>query len=473
MPDPTPRPSLARSLLASLASMVVGRFTWLIGAPLLVVGCGILLLWWNLLQQRSALAAIQARTTTSVQARLVDRYYHIRPTDLDARPSRSSCHDTCLIEMDSLAVFEFTLRDGSAQRVQFGTWAHDWQHNTDFELGLPLLAADFRIDPAFLARLQREPAYSDSSGSIWQLFWGPVDDAGHWLLRLREPLPVFTAPLRYDPADPATAILDLPRFAAAQAEESGDLDVQVLALLGVVGVICLMVMYPAVQLMLLGAPRKLAALVTLAICGSMPLWAPHAASIAPWLSDEAGELAEGMTQEFAGHSAPSCLSEPVTDTGPLTRLSWQLPTSGQAPFLAGLDTRLPAGIDALDHAGAYDALQASFDRQLQVMSPDAAAATLAQLRHYRAVTVWELFLPALLRIARDENAPAAQRNDANDLLESFARDWPLPDVDVFLYRHRLDNYARLREAPDPGVRSLAATRLDEANARVTHQLGTY
>lgn len=472
MPSTTPRPSLARSLLASLASMVVGRFTWLIGAPLLVVGCGFLLLWWNLLQQRSALAAIQARATASAPARLVERYYHVRPTDLDARSSRSPCHDTCLIEMDSIAVFEFSLPGGGVQRVQFGTWAHDWQHNTDFELGLPLLAADFRIAPTFLARLQRETAYSDSSRTIWQLFWGPADDAGHWLLRLRDPEPDFTAPLRYDPADPATAILDLPRFAAAQAEESGDLDVQVLALLGVVGLISLLVLFPALQLMLLGAPRKLAALMTLAVCGSVPFWAPHAASIAPWLSDEAGELAEGMRQEFAGHSAPSYLSEPVTDTSPLTRLSWELPTSEQASFLVGLDTALPAGIDALDHASAYDALQASFDRQLQAMPPDTAAAVLAQLRHHRAVTVWELFLPALLRITRDGNAPAAQRNDANDLLEFFARDWPMPDVDVFLYRHRLDNYARLREAPDPGVRSLAATRLDEANARVTHQLGT-
>lgn len=162
----------------------------------------------------------------------------------------------------------------------------------------------------------------------------------------------------------------------------------------------------------------------------------------------------------------------MTDTSPLTRLSWELPTSEQASFLVGLDTALPAGIDALDHASAYDALQASFDRQLQAMPPDTAAAVLAQLRHHRAVTVWELFLPALLRITRDGNAPAAQRNDANDLLEFFARDWPMPDVDVFLYRHRLDNYARLREAPDPGVRSLAATHLDKANARVTHQLGT-
>jgi hypothetical protein len=86
--------------------------------------------------------------------------------------------------------------------------------------------------------------------------------------------------------------------------------------------------------------------------------------------------------------------------------------------------------------------------------------------------VWELFVPALLRIASDEAAPATQRADALDLLRFYAQDWDLPDVDVFLYRHRLDNYARLREAPDAGIRALAATRLAQAEALLARQRQT-
>ena len=471
MTEPSPA-SASRGWLQSIANAVVGRIAWLVGAPLLVVGCGFLVMWWSLVQQRDQLGAIQARATQAVTARLVDRYFLVRATDLAARDSRASCYDTCRVEMDSVAVFEFALPDGRTQRVQFGAWAHDWQHNTDFELGLPLLAADFRIDPTFHAKLQSEQAYSESAKTIWQLFWDPADDAGHWLLRLRDPAPEFSAPLRYDPSDPTTAVLDLPRFARAQEDDSGDLDVQVFALLGFAAIICVMVLAPAVQMMMLGVPRKVTVPVTLAICLSVPLWAPHAMKIAPWLSDEAGQLAEGMSREFASHQEPNYLSDPLTDTRPLRRLRWELASSSQAAFLAGLDTSLPNGIDPLDHVGAFDALQASFDRQLQAMSPDALAAVLQQLRHDQADTAWELFVPALLRISGDATAAAAQREAALDLLRFFAQDWNLPDVDVFLYRHRLDNYARLRQAPDPDVRTIAEARLSEAEARLKQQLGT-
>lgn len=473
MRAPPPQPSLARSLFSSAANLILGRILWLIGAPLLVIGCGLLLLWWSLLHESDALTRLQARSTIPVQARLVDRYYLVHAVDTNTLRSPESCRDTCQIEMDSIAVFEFSRADGQSQRVQFGTWAHDWQHNTDFELGLPLLAADFLIDPALLSRLQAQRSYSDSSRTIWELFWTPVDDAGHWLLRLRDPVPSIVAPLRYDPAEPSTALLDLPRFARAQARDREGLRVQVVSVLFIGGAFSLIVLYQALQLMLLGAPRTLVAAVTVAICLGLPWWAPHAMRIAAWLSPEASELAEGLAHEFAQRAPPNYVSEPVTDLRGLRRLRWELQDSAQAAFLAGLDTRLPAGIDALDHAAAYDALQASFDQQLRAMSPTAVAAVLAQLNHHAAVRVWELFVPALLRIAGDAAAPAEQRAQANDLLSYFASDWTMPDVDVFLYRHRLDNYARLREAPDPGVRSLAATRLDEANARVTHQLGTY
>jgi hypothetical protein len=457
----------------SLARAVVGRLGWLIGAPILVFGCGFLLLWWNLFQQRNQIATLQDRASVPVEARLVDRYYRILPTDLQARPGYSVCTDACTIALNTVAVFEFARPDGPAQRVQFESWAHDWQHNTEFELGLPLLHAEFRAPPDFLAHLRAERASYDASKTLWDLFWGPADDAGHWLLRLREPRPDFRAALRYDPDDPATAILDLPRFAPAQARDRDGMGVLVTAMLAFVGVIALMVIFPAVQLMLHGAPRKLTAIVTAAICAGLPLWAPHAERIAPWLSDHAGALALELKREFGGSTGlPAYVSRPVEDTRALAVLRWELASSPQAAFLAGLDTTLPAGVDPLDHAGAYDALQASFDRQLRAMPTQAAGAVLKQLRHHQADTVWELFVPALLRIVRDESAPAEQREDAGDLLGFFASDWALPDVDVFLYRHRLDNYARLREAPDPALRALAARRLGEAEARLARQLAT-
>lgn len=468
-----PPPSTAATVARALARAVAGRLGWLIGAPLLVLACGFLLLWWNLLLQRHALADVQARATATADARLVRRYFHIVPTDLDARPSHSSCDDVCRISLNSVAVFEFALPDGRRQQVEFAHWAHDWQHNTDFELGIPVLAAEFRIDPLFHAELRAERSAFDSGRTVWDRFWGPVDGAGHWLLRLREPVPIFVAPLRYDPTDPGVALLDLPLFRAAQASERGHLDTMVVGLLFFVGVFCVAVLYPAVKLMLLGASRRVAIGATLAICLALPWWAPHAERIAPWLSDHAGALARELKREFGNESLPGYLARPVTDTRHLRALTWHLVQSSQAPFLAGLDPSLPAGFDPLDHAGAFDALQASFDRQLQAMSSDAAGAVLQQLRHYQAETVWELFVPALLRIANDPQAPPSQRSDASDLLGFYASDWDLPDVDVFLYRHRLDNYARLREAPEPELRRFARSRLDEAEARVARQLRTH
>lgn len=457
----------------SLAKALVGRLGWLIGAPILVFGCGFLLLWWSLFQQRNQIAALQQRASVAVQARLIDRYYRVRPTDLQALPGYSHCTDACTISLDSVAVFEFVRRDGQAQRVQFDSPAHDWQHNTEFELGLPLLHAEFRLPSDLLAKLRATPASFDPSKTLWDLFWDPADDAGHWLLRLREPAPDFRAALRYDPDDAATAILDLPAFARAQAQDRRGSGVLVATMLVFVGAIALMVVFPAVQLMLHGASRRVTAIVTAAICLSLPLWAPHAERIAPWLSDHAGALARELKREFSGTTGmPAYVAHPVEDTRALAVVRWELASSPQAAFLAGLDTTLPAGLDPLDHAGAFDALQASFDRQLQAMPPADAAAVLKPLRHYQADTVWELFVPALLRIARDENAAAEPREDARDLLGFFASDWKLPDVDVFLYRHRLDNYARLRDAPDPELRALAARRLAEAEARVVRQQAT-
>jgi hypothetical protein len=472
MPDSPAPPRPLRDIARSLGRLLVGRLAWLVGAPLLVFGCGFLLLWWSLYQQRDAVATLQAQATQPVQARLVDRYFHVVPTDLSARPSHSSCEDVCRISLETVAVFEFERPDGGLQRVQFQSWAHDWQHNTAFELGIPLLAADFRIDPGFHTQLRAERSNFDSSRTVWERFWAPVEDAGHWLLRLRDPPPAFVAPLRFDPAAPGTAILDLPGFVRQQAGERSHLDSTVAGLLLFVGVICLVVVHPAVKLMLLGASPRVAAAVSLAICLSVPLWAPHAGRIAPWLSDHAGALAEELAREFGAQALPAYVSRPVTDTSRLRLLRWELARSPQAAFLAGFDTALPPGVDALDHAGAFDVLQASFDRQLQAMGEADRGARLRQLRHYEADTVWELFLPALLRIASDEAAPATQRADALDLLRFYAQDWDLPDVDVFLYRHRLDNYARLREAPDAGIRALAATRLAQAEALLARQQQT-
>jgi hypothetical protein len=469
--SPTPSGPL-RGIARSLGRLLVGRLAWLIGAPLLVLGCGFLMLWWSLYQQRDAIATLQARATQPVQARLVERFFHIVPTDLSARPSHSSCDDVCRISLETVAVFEFERPEGGLQRVQFESWAHDWQHNTAFELGIPLLHADFRIAPHFHSQLRAERSNYDAGRSVWERFWAPVEDAGHWLLRLRDPLPAFVAPLRIVPDDPATAILDLPGFMAAQARERGYLDSTVATMLLFVGVICVVLVHPAVKLMLHGASSRVAAIVTVAICASLPLWALHAGRIAPWLSDHAGALAEELAREFGAPGLPAYVSRPVTDTSRLRLLRWELARSPQAAFLAGLETALPPGFDPLDHAAAFDALQAGFDRQLQAMPEAGVTRILRQLQHFEADTVWELFLPALLRIASDETVPRLQRAEALEVLEAYARDWALPDVDVFLYRHRLDNYARLREAPDPGIRALATSRLAEAEARLARQQQT-
>ena len=125
---------------------------------------------------------MQQRASERVEARLVDRYYRLRPTEPGAQPRHSGCKDLCTISMRSVAVFAFDLPDGTSQRVQFEEWAHDWQHNTDFELGLPLRHADFLATPAFLARLRSTPSSYDPNLSAWDLFWEPVGDAAHWLL---------------------------------------------------------------------------------------------------------------------------------------------------------------------------------------------------------------------------------------------------------------------------------------------------
>ena len=125
---------------------------------------------------------MQQRASERVEARLVDRYYRLRPTEPDAQPRHSDCKDLCTISMNSVAVFAFDLPDGTSQRVQFEEWAHDWQHNTDFELGLPLRHADFLATPAFRARLRSTPSSYDPNLSAWDLFWEPVGDAAHWLL---------------------------------------------------------------------------------------------------------------------------------------------------------------------------------------------------------------------------------------------------------------------------------------------------
>jgi hypothetical protein len=68
-----PRPESApRGWLRPLGNFVLGRFAWLIGAPMRVLGCGFLSMWWNPLQDGNSFAAIQALFTASAEARLVE-----------------------------------------------------------------------------------------------------------------------------------------------------------------------------------------------------------------------------------------------------------------------------------------------------------------------------------------------------------------------------------------------------------------
>ena len=128
---------------------------------------------------------------------------------------------------------------------------------------------------------------------------------------------------------------------------------------------------------------------------------------------------------------------------------------------------------AMSAANIRDLGELSRGLGFSIVVPSPFATKHEIVRRYQADTVWELFLPALLRIARDERAPTQQREDANDVLGFLAEQWNLPDIDVFLYRHRLDNYARLRDAPAADTRATAAQRLAEAEARLARQLATY
>ena len=71
---------------------------------MLVFGAGLLLLWWSMFELRNQVADLQQRASERVEARLVDRYYRLRPTEPDAQPRHSDSKDLCTISMNSVAV---------------------------------------------------------------------------------------------------------------------------------------------------------------------------------------------------------------------------------------------------------------------------------------------------------------------------------------------------------------------------------
>jgi hypothetical protein len=454
------------NIWAALGNLLAGKAGWFIGAPLLVFACGFMLMWWSFVQQSWHLLAVQERATQSAQATLVDRYYLLEPTDVDARPQHSDCDDGCLITPSSVAVFEFTDLAGRPQRVEFMDWyVHDWQHNTAFELGVPILQPTLHMTPEFHAFLVNRRLRRDPAMTLWDDWWTRFDDAAHWLLRVRDPLPTFTAPLRYDPADPTLAVLDLPPMRAQQASDKAYVESTAWGMALFVAVICWLVLWPAVKLMLYGAANWVSAAVAIAIVLAMPLWAPFAERIAPQLSEQAGMLARGLKREFGRDQRMPYLAQPVTPTAALREVSWSLAGSRDAAFVVGFELAPPA-VEPLDHAGALDALQASLDLQLRAMSDAEAEAALAPLNHYEADRVLELFVPALLHLQQDERRPDALRATATKLLGFFVREWSEPTVDTFLFEHRLGVYERLAMSSDAVIAEAAVARLAAARERI-------
>ncbi len=454
---------------AFLGDTLAGKAGWFIGAPLLVFACGFMLMWWSFVQQSRQLLAVQERVTQTAQATLVDRYYLLEPTDVDARPQHSGCDDGCLITPSSVAVFEFTDVAGRPQRVEFMDWyVHDWQHNTPFERGVPILRPTLRMTPEFHAFLANRRLRSDPSMTLWDDWWSRFDDAAHWMLRVRDPLPVFTAPVRYDPAEPTVAVLDAPTLRTQQVSDQAYVESTAWGMALFVGVICLLVLWPALKLMLYGAPNWLSGAVAMAIVLAMPLWAPFAERIAPALSDQAGALARGLKCEFARDQRVPYLAQPVTPASDLSEISWSLAGSRDAAFVAGFRLTPPA-LDPLDHQGALDAVQASLDAQMRAMPDERLGAALAPLNHYQAGRVLELFVPGLLHLQRDEARPAALRETATRLLGFFIREWPQPTVDSFLFEHRLGLYDKLATSSDTSIAESALTRLAEARQRIARQ----
>lgn len=482
MPKRPAAPAARTTAWRTLGGLAFGKLGWIVGAPLLVFSCGALLLWWSYVQHGRMLAEVQARATARAQATLVDRYYLLERTDLSQLPRHDDiCPDLCQVTQHSVAEVEFTDAGGHTQRAVFrDEQVHDWQHNTPFELGVPVDVPRVKIAPEFRAWLQSERSTSQYETTLWPMWWEKFDSAAHWLLRVRDPVPVSTLPVRYDPADPATAILDVATMAARQRRDAADASGMAWSLPMLLVVIGVLIAWPAVQMMTYGMPKWLSAAIAVFIVVALPWWAPAAMRIAPGLSDWSGQLAEELRREFHGPYHPEYLAWRGETPPGLQTIEWSLATSRDAPFLAGVRLRAPnaasdgpgaPGIAPLDHAAALIALQDGLASQLRAMDDAALLEALAPLNHYQADDALELFYPGLLAIEADAARGAEARAQATKLLGFFVDAFELPDVDRFAYAIRLDRYALLRASVTPAI-AAAAAKLAKARDLVARQQDT-
>ena len=466
-PPAPSQPPAGAPLRRALLGFAFGKLGWMIGAPLLVLACGFELMWWSFVQQTRLIGDTEARATQTVQARLVDRYYL-----LTRSPDEERCHFQCRIDQASVAVYEFEDGAGRTRRAEFrDEIVHDWQHNTPFELGIPVPVPRVRLAPEFHAWLQSQP--SNTSGvNLWDDWWAEFDDAAHWLLRVRDPVPVVQAALRYDPADPAAALLDegpLREYRESDARQTREV---AWAMPLFVAVISFAVLWPAVQMMTYGLPRRASAAIALVIVAGVPLWGPLATRIAPWLSDTAGEFAQVLQRDFGGGPVhPAYLARPPTAVDGLTTIDWTLAGSQDAYFLSGVALRA-TDLPPLDHAAALDALQASLVAQLTPMDDAGLLAALEPLDHYQAGDVLELFVPALLALQVDTGRGVGVRAKVDELLAFFVHDFELPDVDGFRYEERLARYEKLTRSVSPEIARAARQRLAERRALIARQQAT-
>lgn len=469
-----PAPSARATLWRTLRGFAFGKLGWTIGAPLLVFSCGALLLWWSYVQHARLLGDVQARATEHVEGRLVDRYYWLERTDLASLPSHSDvCPDLCQITHNSVAEVVFEDRAGISHRAVFrDQLVHDWQHNTPFELGVPVGVPRVKLAPEFLDWLRSEKATSHYETLLWDLWWDDFDSAAHWLLRVRDPVPALAVPLRYDPADPATVLLDAATLQPRQARDAADARGMAWSMPVFLALLGFLVMWPAVQMMTYGLPKWASAAVAVFVVATVPWWAPAAMRIAPWLSETSGQLAAALRREFHGPYHPEFLAwrEPLPDG--LATIDWTLAASRDAPFVRHLGLKAPSGIDPLDHAGALAALQDGLRRQLTALDDAALLEALAPLNHYQADRVLELFVPALLAIEGDPARGAEVRAQAVKLLAFFVDAFELPDVDRFVYAARLERYALLEGSATPDVARAAREKLAAARALVARQQAT-
>jgi hypothetical protein len=458
-----------------VVDLLVDKARWLLGAPLLVIACGFLLLWWMFLQQHLLLKSMLEKATSRADARLVERYFLVEPRDpatLD-HPYAPCESLWCAVDYSSVAVFEFATAKGPIRVEARDFRVHDWQHPTPYELGIPLLGAEFRFAPDL----------AEGKGPEWVAqVWQQVDQPVAWLPRLRPQPLSWTMPVRFDPANPQAAVLEGPEFRRWASELGKYLSGQAYGLIFFAAFFIYLLMMPAIGLLMPNAKRWQRFATIGAICVTLPLWAPYAGRIAPHLSETSGAVAEFLRTEFGHIPDLSFVTGPVQETGAYERRVWTLEASEAAPFFAGLQLA-PPGVAALDLAAGFDDVQRQIDEQMRAMPPDQEAAVLRQLRHYRAVDlVLELYLPALLRIAArgpqpsdpplpsetaDETAVGPAYVEARQLLAFLVDDWEAPDTSTLLAEHRIANFERLAQLPE--LREQMQAKVVQARARIAQQ----